>query len=115
MSLFERHIPNWDELKQTGHVINRNGSSVEFVRSALVRKLIENAYRCGERFRVPEEFITTALISQSHYEMFYNSYLRVLDPPQRRGGGLEFLMYTPQRDLGKTAQLILQDEREDDD
>lgn len=114
MSLFVRHIPNWDELKQTGHVISQNGSSVEFVRSVLVLKLIGNAYRCGERFRVPKEFFATAHISQSQYEMFYNRYLRESDSSQDRGGYVSLMIDKSRRDLSQPAMQILNDEREDD-
>lgn len=113
MSLFVRHIPNWEELRKSGHVVRRKGYSGEFVRSALVVKIIKNAYKCGERVHKPSDFLGSAYISQSQYEDFYNWYIRNENSSQVNEGYMSFSIDKSRCDLSDSAIKILEDERED--
>lgn len=113
MSLFVRHVPNWDELRKFGHVVHRKGYSGEFVRSALIIKMLKNAYLRGERVPMPSDFLGRTYISQSQYEVFYNRYLSNLNFSQSGSGHYSMIIDYSHGDLSDSARRILEDERED--
>lgn len=114
MSIFVRHLPNWEELEKSGHVIRKQGFAGEFAQTKLVFKLIKNALRCGERVPNPQDLLSSSRVTRERYEAYYKRYIGALNSSNIHEEYTSFYIDYASCDLSKSAQQILEDEREDD-
>ena len=113
-----RYIPSWEELKQFNKVKTLNkftGDTSESVSSALVLKLIRNAYSHRVKVPFPKDWLQGGEISKQDYIAWYNKYG---DRSQSRHlnehRGIEFLSLNVEPILDPSARILLSGEEEDD-